>query len=68
MKRRRFSLKKKYELIKEVDAGVAKEFTSNKYRIIDRLYNRVINNESEVLVKVKGDEFEKKLQQFFLNK
>ena len=59
-KRRRLSFKEKYELIKEVKAGAPKEFLLNKYCIIDRMYNRVIDNESGVIVKVKSYEFEKK--------
>ena len=31
-----------------------------KYFITDRMYNRVIDNEPEVIVKVKSSEFEKK--------
>ena len=55
------SFKEKYELIKEVEAGAPKECTLNKYRIItDRIYNRVLDKESEVIVKVKSCEFEKK--------
>ena len=52
-KRRRLSFKEKYALIKEVKAGAAKEFILNEYRIIDRTYNRVIDSEPMVLVKVK---------------
>ena len=36
-----------------------KEFLLNKYCITDRMYNRVIDNEPEVIVKVKSYEFEK---------
>ena len=53
------SFKEKYVLIKEVKADAAKEFTLNKYRITDRMYNRVIDNEPKVLVKLKRYEFEK---------
>ena len=59
-KRRRLSFKEKYELIKEVKAGAPKELLLNKYCITDRMYNRVIDNEPEVIVKVKSYEFEKK--------
>ena len=58
-KRRRLSFKEKYEIIKEVKAGAAKEFPLYKNRITDPMYNRVIDNEPEVLVKVKSYEFEK---------
>ena len=58
--RRRLSFKEKYELIKEVKAGAPKEFLFNEYCITDRMYNRVINNEPEIIVKVKSYEFEKK--------
>ena len=58
-KRRRLSFKEKHELIKEAKAGAAKEFTLIKYRLTDRMYNRVIDSESEVVVKVKSYEFEK---------
>ena len=37
------SFKEKYELIKEVKAGAPKECTLNKYRITDRMYNRVLD-------------------------
>ena len=61
-KRRRLSSKEKYELIKEVKAGAAREFTINKYRITDRMVNRVIiDSEPEVLEKVKIYELEKKI-------
>ena len=59
-KRRRLSFKEKYELIKEVKANAPKECTLNKYRITDRMYNRVLDKEPEVIVKVKSCEFEKK--------
>ena len=65
--RRRLSFKEKYELIKEME-GVAKEFTLNKYRITDLMYNRAIDSGSEVSVKMKSNEFEQKLQQLILNK
>ena len=58
--KRRLSFEEKYELIKEVKAGTPKEFLLNKYCITDRMYNRVIDNEKEVIVKVKSYEFEKK--------
>ena len=58
-KRRRLSFKQKYEFIKEVKADAPKEFSLNKYCINDRMYNRVIGNESVVIVKVKNYEFEK---------
>ena len=58
-KRRRLSFKEKYELIKEVKAGAPKEVLLNKYCITDRMYNRVIDNEPEIIVKVKSYEFEK---------
>ena len=54
------SFKQKYELIKEVKTGAPKECTFNKHRIIDRMYNRVLDKEPEVIVKVKSCEFEKK--------
>ena len=54
------SFKEKYELIKEVKAGAPKEFTLNKYYITNRMYNRVIDSEPKVIVKVKSYEFEKK--------
>ena len=62
MKRRRLSFKEKYarELIKEVKADAPKECTLNKYRITDHMYNRVLDKEPEVIVKVKSCEFEKK--------
>ena len=53
------SFEEKYDVIKEVKAGAAKEFTLNKCRITDRMYNRVIDSEPEVLVKVKSYELEK---------
>ena len=59
-KKRRSSFKEKYELIKEVKAGAPKEFLLKKYCVTDRMYNRVIDNESEIIVKVKIYEFEKK--------
>ena len=59
-KRRRLSFKEKYELIKEVKADTPKECTLNKYRITDRMYNRVLDKQPEVTVKVKSCEFEKK--------
>ena len=59
-KRRRLSFKEKYELIKVVKAGAPKEFFLNKYCITDRMYNRVIDNKPEVIVKVKRYEFETK--------
>ena len=59
-KRRRLSFKEKYELLKEVKAGTLKEFLLNKYCITDRMYNRGIDNETEVIVKVKSNEFAKK--------
>ena len=59
-KRRRLSFKEKYELINEVKEGAPKEFSLSKYCITDRMYNRVIDNEPEVIVKVKSYEFEKK--------
>ena len=58
-KRRGLSFKEKYKLIKEVKADAAEEFTLNKYRIPDCVYNRVIYSEPEVFVKVKSYEFEK---------
>ena len=67
-KRQLLSFKEKYQLIKEVKAGTAKDFPLNKYRIIDRMYNRVIDSEPGVLVKVKSYEFEKKIYQFVLMK
>ena len=54
------SFKEKYELIKEVKAGAPKECTLNKYRITDRMYNRVLEKEPAVIVKGKSCEFEKK--------
>ena len=60
-KRRRLSFKEKYELIEEVKAVAAREFKLNKYCITDLMYNRVIDSEPEVLVKVKIYEFEKKI-------
>ena len=48
------------ELIKEVKADAPKECRLNKYRITDRMYNRVLDREPEVIVKVKSCEFEKK--------
>ena len=59
-KRRRLLFKEKYEFIKEVKVGAPKEFLLNKYCITDRMYNRVIDNEPEDIVKVKSYEFEKK--------
>ena len=59
-KRRRLSFKEKYELIKEVKADAPQECTLNKYRITDRVYNRVLDKEPEVIVKAKSCEFEKK--------
>ena len=59
-KRRRLSFKEKYELIKEVQAGAPKEFLLNKYCITDRMYNRMMDNEPEVIVKVKSYKFEMK--------
>ena len=41
-------------------ADAPKECTLNKYRITDRMYNRVLDKEPEVIVKVKSCEFEKK--------
>ena len=41
-------------------AGAPKEFLLNKYCITDRMYDRVIDNEPEVIVKEKSYEFEKK--------
>ena len=41
-------------------ADAPKEFLLNKYCITDRMYNRVIDNESEVTLNVKSYEFEKK--------
>ena len=41
-------------------ASAPKEFLLNKYSITDRMYNRVIDHEPEVIVKVKRYEFEKK--------
>ena len=58
-KRRRFSFKENYELIKEVKAGAPKEFTLNKYCITDRMYNRVIDSDSKVIVNVRSYEFKK---------
>ena len=55
-KRRRLSFKEKYELIKELKADAPKECTLNKYR----MYNRVLDKEPEVIVKVKSCEFKKK--------
>ena len=48
---------------REVQANQRSESRStlNKYRITDRMYNRVIHSEPEVLVKVKSYESEKKL-------
>ena len=43
-----------------MEAGAPKECTSNKYRITDRMYNRVLDKEPEIIVKVKSCEFEKK--------
>ena len=43
-------------------AGAPKEFLLNKYCITDRMYNRVIDNEPEVIVKVKSYEFENSLK------
>ena len=43
------SFRKEYELINKVKAGVTKEFTLNKYRITDRMYNRVIDSKLEVV-------------------
>ena len=40
--------------------GAPKEFLLNKYCITDRMYNRLIDNEPEIIVKVKSYEFEKK--------
>ena len=60
MKRRRLSFKEKYEFIKEVKAGASKEFLLNKNCITDRMYNRMIDNEPEIIVTVKSYEFEKK--------
>ena len=54
------SFKGKYKLIKEVKAGAPKECTLNKYRITDRMYNRVLDKEPEVIAKAKSCEFEKK--------
>ena len=48
-------------VIKGVKASAAKEFTLNKYRITDRMYNRVADSEPEVLAKVKSYEFKKKI-------
>ena len=45
--------------MKEVKAGAPKECTLNKYRITDRMYNRVVDKEPEVIVNVKSCEFEK---------
>ena len=59
-KRRRLSFKEKYELIKEVKEDAPKKCTLNKYRITDRMYNRVLDKEPEVIVKVKSCQFEKK--------
>ena len=54
------SFKEKYELIKEVKAGAPKECTLNKYRITGRMYNRVLDKEPEVIVKLKSCEFDQK--------
>ena len=43
-----------YELIKEVKAGAPKECLLNKYCITYRMYNRMVDNEPEVIVKVKS--------------
>ena len=40
-------------------AGAPKEVLLKKYCITDRMYNREIDNEPEVIVKVKSYEFEK---------
>ena len=59
------SSKEKYELIKEVKADAPKECTLNKYRITDHMYNRVLDKEPEVIVKVKSCEFEKVVKNKF---
>ena len=64
-KRRRLSFTEKYELIKEVKADALKECTLNKYRITDRMYNRVLDKEPEVIVKVKSCEFQKVVKNKF---
>ena len=60
MKRQRLSFGEKYNIIKEVKEGVLKENVLRKHRITDRMYNRVIDSESEISEKVKKCEFEKK--------
>ena len=59
-KRQRLSYKEKYELIQEVKAGVPKDSTLIKYHISDRMYNRVVQSEPELLEKMKNHEFENK--------
>ena len=66
-KRQRLSFKKNYELIKKVKARTPKEFLLNKYCITDRMYNRVIDNEPEVIVKAKSYEVEKKSSKTSVN-
>ena len=59
MKRQLLSFREMYEIIEEVKASVSKGPTLRKYRITDRLYNRVIDSKPEVPEKVKKCEFEK---------
>ena len=53
--------------VKEVKAGAPKEFLLNKYYVTDRMYNRVIDNESKIIVTVKSYEFEKKSSKTIAN-